>query len=116
MHGHSSVEGRAIRIDGSQATLRGIFRNDRQEIRIEPHDLEAMNSGRGEVIELDNDADGHGGGDAGLSQAFVQAVLEQAREATHSILESHLLAFAIEQARLENRVVNMTAFRMQSTQ
>lgn len=116
MHGHSSVEGRAIRIDGSQATLRGIFRNDRQEICIEPHDLEAMNSGRGEVIELDNDADGHGGGDAGLSQAFVQAVLEQAREATHSILESHLLAFAIEQARLENRVVNMTAFRMQSTQ
>jgi predicted dehydrogenase len=116
MHGHSSVEGRAIRIDGSKASLRAIFRNDRQEIRIEPHDLEGMTSGRGEVIELDNDADGHGGGDAGLSEAFVQAVLEQTRESTSSILESHLLAFAIEQARLEHRVVNMTAFRTQSAQ
>jgi predicted dehydrogenase len=115
MHGHSSVEGRAIRIDGSKATLRGIFRNDRQEIRIEPHDLEGMNSGRGEVVEIDVSKDGHGGGDAGLSEAFVRAVLEQTREATGSILESHLLAFAIEQARLENRVVNMTEFRMQST-
>jgi predicted dehydrogenase len=115
MHGHSSVEGRAIRIDGSKATLRGIFRNDRQEIRIEPHDLEAMNSGRGEVVEIDVAKDGHGGGDAGLSEAFVQAVHEQTREATGSILESHLLAFAIEQARLENRVVNMIDFRTQST-
>ena len=115
MHGHSSVEGRAIRIDGSQATLRGIFRNDRQEIRIEPHDLEAMNSGRGEVVEIEVSKDGHGGGDAGLSEAFVRAVLEQSREATNSILESHLLAFAIERARLENRVVNMTDFRTQST-
>ena len=116
MHGHSSVEGRAIRIDGSKATLRGIFRNDRQEIRIEPHDLEGMDSGRGEVIELDNGTDGHGGGDAGLSEAFVRAVLEQTREASSSILESHLLAFAIERARLENRVVNMTEFRTQSAQ
>jgi predicted dehydrogenase len=116
MHGHSSVEGRAIRIDGSKASLRAIFRHDRQEIRIEPHDFEGMFSGRGEVIELGNDADGHGGGDAGLSEAFVQAVLGQTREATNSILESHLLAFAIEQARLENRVVDMTAFRTQSTQ
>ena len=111
MHGHSSVEGRAIRIDGSKASLRAIFRNDRQEIRIEPHDLEAMNSGRGEVVKIDVGKDGHGGGDAGLSEAFVRAVLEQTQEATNSILESHLLAFAIEQARLENRVVDMTDYR-----
>jgi hypothetical protein len=56
----------------------------------------------------------HGGGDAGLMAAFVRAL----REGEHApltsaaaALESHLLAFAAEQARVEGSVINMRVYR-----
>jgi len=52
---------------------------------------------------------GHGGGDTVLMQRFVQAVAERDASLVLSgpdeTLESHLIVFAAEQARRENRVV-----------
>jgi predicted dehydrogenase len=110
MHGHSAEEGRTIRIDGTKATLRAVFNDSLHEIKLEPHGF----AGRGELIPiLEFAAAGgrHGGGDDGLTSAFVDAVTNNQIEAISSYLESHILAFAIEQARLEQRVVNISEFK-----
>lgn len=111
MHGHSHEEGRTLRMDGSHATLLGKFSYSEAWIEIHPHGL-------GEVerftfpSEVERNS-GHGGGDSGLMQRFVaalrgeQAPLTSARDA----LESHLMAFAAEAARMADRTVNMTEFR-----
>jgi hypothetical protein len=58
-------------------------------------------------------AAGHGGGDAGVMAAFIQAMrgsstaLTTARES----LESHLMAFAAEEARVKDIIVHMDEFR-----
>ena len=111
MHGHSAEEGRTIRIDGTKATLRGAFNASLQELRLEPH---GAGFDGGEVIGLlaSNTAGGrHGGGDDGLTAAFIHAVQNRQVQPISSYLESHFLAFAIELARLENRVINMSEFR-----
>jgi predicted dehydrogenase len=54
---------------------------------------------------------GHGGGDAGLMRAFVDAVargdLAAVETQPREILESHLMAFAAERSRREGRVVTL---------
>jgi predicted dehydrogenase len=56
---------------------------------------------------------GHGGGDYGLADAFVTAVANNDPSAIltgpRESLESHLMVFAAEQARLERRVVEVNA-------
>ena len=117
MHGHSHEEGRTMRYDGTRATLRGRFGygfGDSIEIhdhltgRVEEHDPSAGG--------LQTDVSGHGGGDAGLMAAFVRALrpelggvegLTTSRES----LESHLMAFAAEEARVEGGIVIMDEFR-----
>jgi hypothetical protein len=59
-------------------------------------------------------AEGHGGGDKGLTEGFVNSLqpeysLVPLTEARAS-LESHLMAFAAEQSRIEYRVVDMEKF------
>ena len=110
MHGLSAQEGRTIRIDGTKASLRAVFNDGLHEIKLEPHGL----GGRGELIEILESATAggrHGGGDDGLTAAFVQAVQNQQPEPISSYLESHILAFAIEQSRLEHSVVNLAEFK-----
>jgi predicted dehydrogenase len=110
MHGLSAQEGRTIRIDGTKASLRAVFNDGFHEIKLEPHGF----GGRGELIGMLESATAggrHGGGDDGLTAAFIQAVNNQEREPISSYLESHILAFAIEQARLENRVIDMADFK-----
>ncbi len=115
MHGHSAEEGRSIRIDGTKATLRGTFKSSLQELRLEPHDMKTAFQGGGEVVPITAPAGitggGHGGGDDGLVAAFVQSVLDGHREPVSSYMESHVLAFAIEHARLTGQVVDVDAFR-----
>jgi hypothetical protein len=51
---------------------------------------------------------GHGGGDFGLMAAFVQSVRDDLAESlttARQSLESHLMAFAAEKARKEQRVM-----------
>ncbi len=109
MHGHSHVEGRTLRLDGTRATLEGEFIDRRQEIRVTDH-----RTGATDIIHPEMATGGHGGGDQRLMAEFL-AVLrgEGQRPLTdaRASLESHLLAFAAEKARLESIVVNMAEYR-----
>ena len=113
MHGHSHREGRTMRYDGTRATLRGCYYADEQRIEIHDH-----LTGEVEVLRPDLHPDsgsGHGGGDVGLMAAFVRAVRDPATALTtaRSALESHLMAFAADEARRTGEVVDMAAFRAQ---
>jgi predicted dehydrogenase len=114
MHGHSFEEGRTIRIDGSQATLLGKFSFNESFLEIRDHRRPVA-----ERIDLPNEIElgGHGGGDDGLMRSFV-AALREGRQApltsARASLESHLLAFAAEQARVQSTVIDMAAFRAQA--
>ena len=117
MHGHSGEEGRTLRIDGTLATLRGVFSASKQELRLERHDVETALSGVGELVPIEAingvTGAGHGGGDAGLTRAFVNAVQHGTRADPAQYLESHLLAFALEDSRLHGgRVVDLGQFRV----
>ena len=58
---------------------------------------------------------GHGGGDEGLAAAFVRAVAEHDQRilkvTPEEILNSHLLVFASERARREDKVVDFGKFK-----
>ncbi|MDQ4076041.1 MAG: Gfo/Idh/MocA family oxidoreductase [Chloroflexota bacterium] len=106
MHGHSHEEGRTMRYDGSLATLRAS--EPRQEIEIIDH-----RSGERHVIQSGASRSGHGGGDAALMESFVRVLRGEEHPLTSAELsmESHLIAFAAEQARIEGRVVEMEELR-----
>jgi predicted dehydrogenase len=112
MQGHAHQEARTMRYEGTRATLRGKFAYGLDDT-LEIHD---HRTGRVERIDLGSTSasvTGHGGGDEGLMAAFVRAArggsggLTSGRES----LESHLMAFAADQARLETSVVVMDTFR-----
>jgi len=111
MHGHSHQEGRTLRVDGSQATLLG--KNTYSQSWLAVHDHVT-----GEVEQLTFPAEvegagGHSGGDQGLIRSFVNAIQGDKLPLTsvRNSFESHLLAFAAEEARLGNKTVDMNAFR-----
>jgi len=119
MHGHSHREGRTMRYDGTRATLRAHFYPNEQEIQIHDH-----LTGKVEAIQIASGlagAGGHGGGDGGIMAAFVRAVREPStvRESPSTTtaresMESHLMAFAAEQARVDSAIISMDEFRRQA--
>jgi len=113
MHGHSHEEGRTMRYDGTRATLRGKFTAMGFEITIHDH-----HTGKTETILPPRTLRGHGGGDEGVMAAFVRT-LRQGRvdplTSARASLESHLMAFAAEQSRLqEGAVIEMDAYRQEA--
>ncbi len=111
MHGHSHQDGRTLRFDGTRATLRGQYFPGQQEIQIHDH-----LTGKVDVIRPTLGAigaTGHGGGDAGVMAAFIRAARGSAQALTtaRESLESHLMAFAAEEARAQGTVVDMDDFR-----
>jgi predicted dehydrogenase len=122
MHGHSHEESRTMRYDGTRATLRGRFGYGWGD-SIEMHD---HLTGRVERIVPQAGDSGHGGGDAGVMAAFVRALrgpdaapaaagsplLTTSRES----LESHLMAFAAEEARVNGSIVALDSFRRRAGQ
>jgi predicted dehydrogenase len=68
-----------------------------------------------EVIRIPFAPVGHGGGDEGLLRHFVEVVRRGAADEVLAsgrvALESHLMAFAAERSRLEERLVDMADFR-----
>jgi len=111
MHGHSHEEGRTLRVDGSQATLLGKFAYSEAWLEIHPHTPAPI-----QLFTFPTEVDqyaGHGGGDAGLMRQFVEAMHGEQIPLTVSrdALESHLMAFAAEEARLGKKTIDMAAFR-----
>jgi hypothetical protein len=110
MHGHSHLEGRTMRYDGTRATLRGRWEyGGEADLTIHDH-----RSGGVETVLLPDGVGGHGGGDAGVMRAFVRAVRgadSRALTSARASLESHLQAFAAERSRLTGATVDMAAYR-----
>ncbi|MCJ7703166.1 MAG: Gfo/Idh/MocA family oxidoreductase [Anaerolineales bacterium] len=112
MHGHAHQESRTTRYDGTRATLRGKFAYGLDDT-IEIHD---HLSGQVEVLYPSAGDSGHGGGDEGLMAGFVSAIHNPSRALTtaRESLESHLMAFAAEESRLNGQVTSMEAYRRQA--
>ena len=111
VHGHSHREGRTMRYDGARATLFGHFYFTDSEIQVHDH-----LTGKAETIRPELGRAGHGGGDEGVMRAFVRALREGKSEpltSARASLESHLLAFAAEKARVEGAIVDVDAYRRQ---
>jgi len=112
MHGHSHAEGRSMRYDGTRATLRATTIGQEPQIEIHHHLTDEC-----ERIEIPlTDGSGHGGGDFGVVDGFLRTLRGEADGLTSArvSLESHLMAFAAEEARLSNTVVTMATFWAQA--
>lgn len=111
MQGQGDYEGRTMRYDGTKATLYGKFTEGGDTISIHDH-----LTGRVEHVQIpDRSGDGgHGGGDFGIVRAFVNAVNgvpDDSITTARASLESHLLAFASEESRLNHSVIDMAEYR-----
>ena len=108
MQGHSHNETRTMRYDGTRATLRGMFDYVSGSIEIHDHLTDQV-----ERIDVPPSESGHGGGDMGIIESFVKAARGDtpALTSAHESLESHLMAFAAEESRLNNHVIDMNAYR-----
>jgi predicted dehydrogenase len=107
MQGASHLEGRTVRIDGLDATLLG--NQVRNELLVADH-----RTGATELIRPPIGVGGHGGGDEGIVRAFVERLRSGAADVSTSgweALESHLIAFAAEEARATGAVVGMGEYR-----
>ena len=110
MQGQGDFEGRTMRYDGTKATLYGKFSAGDNRITIHDH----LTGEVEHVPVIARDESGHGGGDFGIVRSFLNAVngipddsVTTARES----LESHLLSFAAEEARLQRSVIAMPEYR-----
>jgi hypothetical protein len=110
MQGQGNEEGRTMRYDGTHATLYGRFVAGRYSMMIRHH-----RTGVEEDIPIiAKDESGHGGGDFGIMRSFcnaLQGMPDDSVTTARESLESHLLAFAAEEARLQHNVINMAEYR-----
>lgn len=100
---------RDIKIHGSLGEIEGDFEKGIIELSI----FGKSNS----VIEIEAASGHHGGGDSGLMSQFVSLLKGKAIDSWSSSLEesleSHLMAFAAEEARAKNSVINLTKWRQE---
>ncbi|GGD98549.1 Gfo/Idh/MocA family protein [Paenibacillus nasutitermitis] len=99
MSGFSHDISRTVQIMGTRGEIRGYM--ERNEIMLYPFGKEAVH------IPVDAEAGGHGGGDEGLVREFLREVRKgnkgggQTLTSAEVSVQSHLMAFAAEQSRLE---------------
>lgn len=112
MHGFSEREGRTLRIDGTKATLIGEFHGSGEKITFYDHYLGTEEVLYSKKLSLGN---GHGGGDFLLIEAFIESLKDKNKRQpltnARASLESHLMAFASEESRTKNVIVDMEEFR-----
>ncbi|WP_321166619.1 MULTISPECIES: Gfo/Idh/MocA family oxidoreductase [unclassified Paenibacillus] len=96
--------GRSVKLMGTHGQIRG----DMEKNIIEVTSFVTRET---EVINLDVDMEGHGGGDTGIMRDFVRLVQSEGKEkgltGADVSVKSHLIAFAAEKSRLESKVIRM---------
>ena len=118
MQGFSIGEecGRKIRLDGTRGTLRGNMERGLIQVYTHWHGPVGTKA-EPETIDLTKAGlDGHGGGDERLFDDVIRSFRDGGEAPLTPIadsVESHLLAWAAEDARLNGRVVDMDDFRRQ---
>lgn len=108
LQGLATHERRTIRVSGTRGELRGVFQDG--QIEITRH-----GSLERETLRIEAPLDGHSGGDHGLLSHFTDLLRRRAyaevRASGRVSLESHLLGFAAEEARLRGTVIEMPEYR-----
>jgi predicted dehydrogenase len=96
---------RKIRILGTKGELCG----DMEKSYIEYIDFQ---KGTRKTIQLNKSISGHGGGDHGIIKDFVKSILEMtdSKSSAKQSLQSHLIAFAAEDSRLYNKVIDIVSY------
>ncbi len=107
MQGHSHIPSRITRIDGTRASLECTF-STHNTIYLHNH-----LTGHTETMMSEPSSSFHGGGDEKLMSNFLDVLENHRTPLTNPrvSLESHLMAFAAEQARLDGNVIDMNEFR-----
>lgn len=107
MHGFSYDGGRSVRIEGTRGSL--IAEALDREFMVYDHA-----TGRRDLLKPGPTTGGHGGGDDGLINSFVNT-LETGKQdvmtSARTSLESHLMGFAAEESRRTGEAVDMEAYR-----
>jgi predicted dehydrogenase len=114
MHGFSHAEGRTIRIDGTEGSLIGESLLSGSRLVFYNHQAGTKEIIIEEGMTIDPES-GHGGGDCGLIQSFIDSINgkkgEEPLTSAKASLESHLMAFAAEESRISNTLVNIDIYR-----
>lgn len=112
MHGHSSEEGRFIRIEGTRGTIIGEFLTSHQSLDY----IDSLTNKKNRLFQSTR-IDGHGGGDEVFIEKFVSLIerkkhgeiVESSTDSTISIV-SHLMAFAADEARVNRKLIHFSNF------
>lgn len=86
----------------------------RREIIVRHHVANQAETFTERVIHVRTNGSGHGGGDAGIMEDFTASLTHDSNQSRSSIsrsVESHLMACAIEKARLTGTVIELDKFR-----
>ncbi|MCY3410400.1 MAG: Gfo/Idh/MocA family oxidoreductase [Candidatus Heimdallarchaeota archaeon] len=109
MHGHSSEEGRYIRIEGTRGTIEGHFKLSHEFLEL----TDSLTNSKKVLIDTYPD-DGHGGGDMRFMENFVQGVKayisgndENGLTNIEESYISHIMAFAADKARIQNITIDL---------
>ena len=97
---------REIRIMGTKGEIRGNDRENKISIKEFGTNIE-------KIIKPETTVGGHGGGDTGIMNDFVSLLKGDRKEsltAASKSVESHMMAFAAEKSRTENRIINMEEY------
>lgn len=100
-------QGRTIKIMGTHGEINGVM----GENAVTVHNF--VNRTK-ETVYLSSTAHGHGGGDEGLIRNFAKLIRENRTDALASgknSLESHIIGFAAEEARLTDRVIQLDEYK-----
>ena len=98
---------RTIKLMGTQGEIRASDKSN--EIAISD-----FKTGTTEVIDIERSEYGHGGGDYGIMHDFIKLVAEndgkKGLTAIDFSVQSHLMAFAAEQSRIEGKIIDLNEF------
>ncbi|HEX3031035.1 MAG TPA: hypothetical protein VHS59_02150, partial [Bacillota bacterium] len=115
LHGVSDLEGRELRIFGTKGAIRGFFRYNGEEITVTDFRYSKTRT----VYRAGLSMGGHGGGDFGLMDSFVNVMKGEsdpgkAGADVGNALEAHYMAFAAEDAREGHQKVDLDNYRKHS--
>jgi hypothetical protein len=84
-----------------------------RQILVRKHVSSSGDTFQERVVNIRTNASGHGGGDAGIMEDFTASLGagNQTRSAISASVESHLMAFALEQSRVTGKIVDLDEFR-----
>lgn len=98
---------RTIKLMGTKGEIRGVMEKNEIEIL-------DFSTGTRDIIYIRESEYGHGGGDYGIMHDFVRLVQKDGADkgitSAWVSVQSHLMAFAAEKARLENKVIDMNEY------